>query len=1506
MAFLGLSLPKRNRVTDFLGRVQRNAFDAISPDTKLDVQRRLAAGQPASYQAQQALRTQPVQTRAAIGAQPQRSFISKVYDQANPFDKGKTFVNAAPIQKPQIPQYLAAPKAPSNLDKIARGALAVGYGAARSGQGLVQGAGGLYDLLTPGLGQSRTTTFAKALGKQTDVQAQKLQLPIPYKAGQFLGEVAQLATGELVAKAATGAKPVISAFNKTEKLGEAIKGSNFAQKVTELSKLNKGTEAAAKLAQYVATPSRVLNVAANTLIDQGQLASTGKKITPTTLETSVALNYGLGGVGDLASKSLSMLKNKNLNQDGFIKLPGGKSEVITHEPIRNPDLAALVNSGKISNDVNLIKPGDIVYGGGVKAAPLNRNRVDYYKNLMVNEKKAIDPLIVSVRNGKIYLEDGKHRLQAMKELGITDVPAVLQRDILPKATTRPLSGAAQQSQLSKQAMAKPAVTQKLNPFKEELGAVGPGVGKLRAEMNAPAVSSKLIDKTPPSPGTLNITSKSGLKTQLMSAVVEKDQPLIKVLSQIEKKTGKKGIVDKFMYDSGLLSRSNATANQKLMSNKNLKNALSGMSKRDLADFNRYSAARSELYNASRGLTTSSPVASLQKTVLELRSKYATRFENMNKFYKDYSKDLLDNGIITKEKYAQFISSPDYVRIQRNMSDVVGFSNAKGGQGMSLRTTFTTKKRTGSQREILPVEQTAFQYAQKAQSEIQRNQAASGIIDALQGTDLIRPLGKGERPTNLNIIGRLKNGVQEDFVVSPEIKAIVSNLNPYQLGTLERLVSLPKRVVQATTTGLSVPFSMANYVKDQLGSAINSKNVIATHNPLRIFEGLYAASKDFAIGNNSASWQKFLAHNGDATQFDMLRNVANSKQLSRELRLGQVGKAINRISSPLKTLEDLISITEKATRYQNFRGMEAAAFKKTGNKSQALQEATLAAWQNSTDFSRFGTWGKTLNLLIPYFNSGIQGSRQIMRSLKQRPVATSVKLMAELGMPMVGLTAWNLSQPDRAAAYDNISDYEKENNLIIIPPGALSQNEDGTYNVWKIPMPQGYSNLIGPVRRSMESFSKQSPVDFTNIATDIIGAVSGPVSVGNTNQLVSGLIPAAVKPFVQQAANKNFFTGKPIVPDYIQQATTATGEPVPESQKAYAYTSATAKFLGNVSGKSPIRIEQFFKDTFGKVAQYGANASDNVAASLGLIKPDQIGGTSIKKDISRRFFEAQSNYNYMKPASGKYYDARTEALKGLNQNESKAYDAIHPSKTNFLGEQIFDENKRLTAYAKAGLYLQFPKVFEADRAINDTMASQGNPSNPLFDLTLEQRTRVLLKATLPPGAKDQELSNLYKQEWYQDYNTKRTKYFEQVKAKLTREGKVLPKSDNPYPTTPPNLQSAMDLYSSLPKGTGQRSSWIKSNPILWSQMTAQWSKVDAWDNKERQTLGLSPLEPFASTGKTGFGGAGGGGISAARFIKVPKAVKPAMPKARVKAAAVAKQQKPLVATRPKVTIKKSKV
>tara|TARA_R110000851_G_scaffold8918_4_gene33910 strand:- start:700 stop:1365 length:666 start_codon:yes stop_codon:yes gene_type:complete len=84
-----------------------------------------------------------------------------------------------------------------------------------------------------------------------------------------------------------------------------------------------------------------------------------------------------------------------------------------------------------------------------------------------------------------------------------------------------------------------------------------------------------------------------------------------------------------------------------------------------------------------------------------------------------------------------------------------------------------------------------------------------------------------------------------------------------------------------------------------------------------------------------------------------------------------------------------------------------------------------------------------------------------------------------------------------------------------------------------------------------------------------------------NTLAFNPIPQAIKPFVETWANKNSFTGQPIVPQYMLKMKSA--EQYRES------TSGVAKILGKyipeMVGLSPLEIDSLMKGYLGSSANY---------------------------------------------------------------------------------------------------------------------------------------------------------------------------------------------------------------------------------------------------------------------------------------------------------------------------------
>ena len=296
---------------------------------------------------------------------------------------------------------------------------------------------------------------------------------------------------------------------------------------------------------------------------------------------------------------------------------------------------------------------------------------------------------------------------------------------------------------------------------------------------------------------------------------------------------------------------------------------------------------------------------------------------------------------------------------------------------------------------------------------------------------------------------------------------------------------------------------------------------------------------------------------------------------------------------------------------------------------------------------------------------------------------------------------------------------------------------------------------------------------------------------------------------------------------------------------------------------------------------GQKLPESVKGKLGIKEKSAVEATSNTLELPFRFYNPKY-YNYDKQfvPGGKEGEKFTFAEQrdrakigkeiksipgdlGLNKRQKAAYEKLNAVEFNDDGTLKEDSNP----FYKVQRYsdLQDDTVFEAIKKRASLNAKlNGKPIDPIFDgsVTPEQRRVLLWKKTLPPGTSDPTVKKLYEQDWYQDYQNKESAYYDKKKVWNKEMGyKEPPQSTNPYPEASPELQKSMDFYFTLPKGTGARSNWIKSNGDTWNKMIGYWESKDAWTNGERAKVGLGNVddeESGSANGKFGYNKKGGSG------------------------------------------------
>ena len=449
--------------------------------------------------------------------------------------------------------------------------------------------------------------------------------------------------------------------------------------------------------------------------------------------------------------------------------------------------------------------------------------------------------------------------------------------------------------------------------------------------------------------------------------------------------------------------------------------------------------------------------------------------------------------------------------------------------------------------------------------------------------------KGLRLGETEKLAYLDNGKKVEIEVPKLVAKEMKNLNGVLPDGLDKVISvlaMPAKTLRAGATGLNPIFVASNLVRDQIQSAV-SGGVISSIKGTP--EALLAT---FGRGEKSKALKAELARAGLGGSEYRMTYGGNKGDLLKQLQAEHkwTNGTMEKLRHPINTLADIIGITENFTRAQQYFGTNGDELA----KAQASRNNTL-------NFSRGGSVVKVLNKIIPFLNAGVQGGRQTVNLVKERPVHTGVAT-AVIGGVILAADAINKSDERRKELWDRVAESDKKTNIIAFTPDAHYNPETNRIEgLIKIPMPQIFYPLL-----DLQNAKGTIPEKGLKIASDIFAAVSG-IDVDNP---ISQLTPTAVKPMLEQFTNKNFFTGRELVSDYDKNKR--------PDEKGAKYSSGIARGIANLTGiDAPVvdnYITGFTGSLGGDMAKTLTDNPDNTKDGKGI-------GDYINNGIYRRFGSA---------------------------------------------------------------------------------------------------------------------------------------------------------------------------------------------------------------------------------------------------------------------------------------------
>ena len=841
-------------------------------------------------------------------------------------------------------------------------------------------------------------------------------------------------------------------------------------------------------------------------------------------------------------------------------------------------------------------------------------------------------------------------------------------------------------------------------------------------------------------------------------------------------------------------------------------------KKELQTFDQALIAKHALELEANGIETGRDLVRDKALIKATSKRFAKEFKQVREYSDKVLQQTVDYGLISQDT-ANYLRKkyPDYVPFDRIFSDNELDTQMKHGVGAgeaSLSKQDIVQRIKGSSRSIDSPLNTLITKTQDMIQQGERNKTAELLASYAKDPKnpfQLRELKAGESANGRPTISYLDNGKKRTFLAAPEVARAAKNMNREQMGIILRALAAPARLLRMGATTVNAGFTMANVVKDFVGATINSKSGFNSTNPKSIVSALGAA----------------FHHNGDLyaemQREGVLGNIYELTRNASDLNLNEIRshkniltRSIHNAKSPLKTLENTIGRSEDFGRALQYVANKKYAKRKGMSESEAIKFAADQARWNSTNFLRSGTYGKAINAIVPYSNANIQGQRITLRRMKENPVRYTGKIALGIVAPTVAAMALSYSNDENKKIMENLPDYVKENNVVVIGPGAKYNKERNKWEgVYLVPVPPQFSPLHRQLHNMVRSTMTGQQFDTGKAVGDAVEQVTtvNPMEIRRTG---AQYVPQAVKPFVETWANKNLYTGQEVVPEGMKNL---DGKDQWDNS-----TSLTARKVGELTGLSPKQIDNAFRTSTAGGGQNLLHGMDFAIAKATGASDDEIKGRSMLDSVVGRFYApkgtSQSSY---------FYQSLEKAAKDnkLSGSDLELYQALTSRKYN--GDGSVEGKTEGDVLMNNRILANKPNIVKAlSEAAKWRSAQTGEELDPLYKLPVDKQQYFYhLQGSPKNGAEQRKL----KQDapWLEDFQKERSAYFKRQDFKSGKSNRV------PYPEVSDELQATLKTYHDMPSSP-QKWAFLDAHP----ELSDHYKQIEDYNNKVREAQGYAPL------------------------------------------------------------------
>lgn len=543
-------------------------------------------------------------------------------------------------------------------------------------------------------------------------------------------------------------------------------------------------------------------------------------------------------------------------------------------------------------------------------------------------------------------------------------------------------------------------------------------------------------------------------------------------------------------------------------------------------------------------------------------------------------------------------------------------------------------------------------------EIARWLKENGVDDVhagtLEGTTIFRSLRKVDLKDGELVVWR--DGKAEFYEVPDDVGRAFKAMDyhaPQMHLALRLALVIPTQTLKGALA-LTPDFILRNLIRDQATRIAFSK-----YGGLPFVDSLVAMCHIMGKTQDYQNWLKSGGSNSAFYAIDRDYISKNIWKLNKET--GFIDSAFNVARSPVDLIRAVSELIENGTRLATFR--RVAGGEKASHTS--IMEGGFEARETTVDFQRMGAQTQALNQIAAFWNANVQGLDRSIRAVKDDPAGFGVRVAASITIP--SLTLWVINHDQEW--YIDLPGWQKDNFWLI----RVESYTDPKYgdHIFRIPKPNELGMVFGSLfERTCELFFTDHPDAFKGFAESLMRALPVPSITG-------------INPFNEQRTNQSSFTGRHIIPKYL--------EGMDPNHLEFQYTprtTETAKILGKLSQSlgvgslvdfalgakeahfaSPIVIENYVRAWTGNAGMYALNIADKVLIRTGAIKDPHHAEQTLAELPAIKAFMVQSPSPANSQAVQDFYD-----LYGERKGVGKTVQALTTSgRTKALEGYLKDPN-----------------------------------------------------------------------------------------------------------------------------------------------------------------------------------------------------------------------------------------